>query len=92
MLNPCLHFTTNKLTISKHTEKILEHPIFLNPQTKLTFSSNNPYFCSIPTNNITLLQLLLSMWLFLNFLPISDWLLCQPDLYMLLHWQQICAF
>ena len=34
-------------------EEILEQPIGLNPHTKLSFSSNNPYFYSIPTKNIT---------------------------------------
>ena len=53
LLNPCLHFTINKFTIPEHIEEILEQPILLNPHTKLSFSSNNPYFYSIPTKNIT---------------------------------------
>ena len=52
-LNPCLHFTKNKFTIPKHIEEILEQTIFLNPHTKLNFSSNNPYFYSMPTKDIT---------------------------------------
>ena len=36
-----------------HIEEILEQPFFLNPHTKLNFSSNNPYFYSIPTKIIT---------------------------------------
>ena len=52
-LNPCLHFTKNKFTIPKHIEEILEQTIFLNPHTKLNFSSNNLYFYSMPTKDIT---------------------------------------
>ena len=52
-LNPYLHFTNNKLTISTHIEEALEQPIILNPNTNLDFSSNNPHFYSIPTKNIT---------------------------------------
>ena len=32
------------------------------------------------------------MWFLLNSLPISDWLLYQQGLIMLICWQQICAF
>ena len=53
MLNSCLHFPNNKFTIPMHIEAIIEQPIILNPHTKLIFSSNNPYFYSIPTKNIT---------------------------------------
>ena len=53
LLNPCLHLSNSQFTIPKHIEEILEQPIFLNPHTKLNFSSNNPYFYSIPTKNIT---------------------------------------
>ena len=48
MLNPCLHFTNNKLTIPTREEEILKQPIILNPHTKLKFSTNNLYFYSIP--------------------------------------------
>ena len=51
-LNPYLHFT-NKLTIPTHIEEALEQPVILNPHTNLNFSSNNAYFYSIPTKNIT---------------------------------------
>ena len=44
LLNPCLHFINNKFTSAKYMEEIREQPIFLNPHTKLNFSSNNPYF------------------------------------------------
>ena len=36
-----------------HIEEALEQPIILNPHTNLNFSSDNPYFYSIPTKNIT---------------------------------------
>ena len=49
---PCLQFTIDKFTTPKHIEEVLEQPIFLNPHTKLNFSSNNPYFYSILTKNI----------------------------------------
>ena len=45
--NLCLHFTKNRLIIPMHIE-IVKQPIILKPHTKLSFSSNNPYFYSIP--------------------------------------------
>ena len=53
LLNPSLPFIKNKFTIPKDIEEILEQLIFLNPHIKLDFNSNNPYFYSIPTKNIT---------------------------------------
>ena len=52
LLNPCLHFTKNRFTIPMHIEEILKQPIVLNPHTRMRFSSNNPYFYSIPTQKI----------------------------------------
>ena len=46
-------FHQQQIYYSKCMEEILEQPIGLNPHTKLSFSSNNPYFYSIPTKNIT---------------------------------------
>ena len=40
-------------TITTSTEEILDHPIFLNPHTKLDFSSDNSYFYRIPPRNIS---------------------------------------
>ena len=48
LLNPCLHFIKNRFTISVCIEEILKHPIILNSHSKLSFSSNNPYFHCIP--------------------------------------------
>ena len=48
LLNPSLHFTKNRFTVSMHIEEILKQPIILNPHTKLSFSSNNLYFYSNP--------------------------------------------
>ena len=53
MLNPWLHLTSSKFTISTHAEKVLEQLFILNPHTKLNFSSNNPYFYCILLKNIT---------------------------------------
>ena len=73
-LNPCLHFTKNKFTIPKHIEEILEQTIFLNPHTKLNFSSNNPYFYSMPTKilQINLAQLRISINFFNQLLFPND--------------------
>ena len=46
-------FYQQQIYYPKHIEEILEQPIFLNPHTKLNFSSNNLYFYIIPTKNIT---------------------------------------
>ena len=35
-----------------HIEEIFKQPIILNPHTKLSFSSNNSYFYSIPSKEI----------------------------------------
>ena len=54
LLNPCFHFTSyNKFTIPADIEEILKKPIILNSLTKMTFTSNNPYFSSFSTKNIT---------------------------------------
>ena len=53
MLNPWLHLTSGKFTISTHAEKVLEQLFILNPHTKLNFSSNNPDFYCILLKNIT---------------------------------------
>ena len=42
--------TTSLLPTS--IEEILDQPIFLNPHTKLNFSSDNLYFCCILTRNL----------------------------------------
>ena len=47
LVNPCLHFTKTKFTVPMHIEEILKQPIIFNPRTKLSFSSNNPYFYSM---------------------------------------------
>ena len=39
-------------TITSSIEEFLDQPIFLNPQTKLDFCSNNPYFC-VPSKNVS---------------------------------------
>ena len=52
LLNPCLHFTNNKLTFPTNIEETLEQIIILDPHNNLNFSSNNPYFFSIQTKNI----------------------------------------
>ena len=40
-------------TIPTHVGEALEQSIILNPHTNLNFSSDNPYFYSISTKNIT---------------------------------------
>ena len=52
-LNAWLSFTNNKFPIPKSIEEILDHPLFLNPHTKLDFNSDNPYFYCIPLKNIS---------------------------------------
>ena len=44
LLNTWLHFTNNDFATPTSIEEILGQPLFLNPHTKLDFSSNNPYF------------------------------------------------
>ena len=53
LLNPCLHFTSKKLTILTHIEEAPGKPIILNPHANLNFNSNNLCFAGIPTKNIT---------------------------------------
>ena len=53
LLNAWLHFTNNNFPIAASIEEILDHPIFLNPHTKLDFSSDKPYFYCIPPRNIS---------------------------------------
>ena len=48
----CLDFTNNNFLTHTYIEEILDQPIILNPNTKLDFSSVNPYFyCMPPRNN-----------------------------------------
>lgn len=42
-----LHFSDNKFPAMTYIKEFLEQSIFLNPHTKLNFSSNDPYFYSI---------------------------------------------
>ena len=53
LLNAWLHFTNNNFPIAPSIEEILDHPIFLNPHTKLEFSSDKAYFYCIPPRNIS---------------------------------------
>ena len=53
LLNAWLHFTNNDFSNPTSVEEILDQPLFLNPHTKLDFSSSNPYFYRIPPNNIS---------------------------------------
>ena len=53
LLNAWLHFTNNDFPTPTSIEEILDQPLFLNPHTKLDFSSNNPYFYCIPPNNVS---------------------------------------
>ena len=53
LLNAWIHLANNNLSTWTSAEEILGQPIFLNPHTKLDFSSGNPYFYCIPPNNIS---------------------------------------
>ena len=53
LLNAWLHFTNNNFRTPTSIEEILDQPMFLNPHTKLDFSSDNPYFYCIPPRNIS---------------------------------------
>ena len=44
LLYAWLHLTNNNLSAPMSIEEILDQPIFLNPHTRLDFSSNKPYF------------------------------------------------
>ena len=46
-----LHFTNNNFPTHTPLKEILDQPIFLNPHTKLDFSSDSPYFYCIPSRN-----------------------------------------
>ena len=43
----------NNYPTPKSIEEVLDQPIFLNSQTKLDFSSDNPYFYCLPPRNIS---------------------------------------
>ena len=51
LVNTWLHFTNSNFPTPASTEKILNHPIFLNVHTKLNFCSDNPYFYCIPPSS-----------------------------------------
>ena len=53
LLNAWIDLANNNLPTLTSVEEILDQPIFLNPHTKLDFSSGNPYFYSIPPRNIS---------------------------------------
>ena len=53
LLNAWLHFTNNKFPTPISIEEILDQPLFLNPHTKLDFTSDNPLFYRIPPKNIS---------------------------------------
>ena len=53
LFNVWLQFTNNNFLTPTSIKNILEQPIFLNPHTKLDFSSDNAYFCCIPPRNIS---------------------------------------
>ena len=53
LLNAWLHFTNDNFFALTSIEEILDQLIFLNPHTKLGFSSDNPYFYCIPPRNIS---------------------------------------
>ena len=46
-----LHFTNNNFPTHTLLKEILDQPVFLNPHTKLDFSSDSPYFYCIPSRN-----------------------------------------
>ena len=50
-LDTWLHFTNENFPTLTSIEEILDQRIFLNPHTKLDFSSDNPYFYCIPPSN-----------------------------------------
>ena len=52
LLNAWIDLANNNLPTLTSVEEILDQPIFLNPHTKLDFSSGNPYFYCIPPRNI----------------------------------------
>ena len=52
LLSAWLHFTNNNFHIPTSVGQILDQPIFLDPHTKLDFSSDNPYFYCIPPRNM----------------------------------------
>ena len=53
LLNARLHFTNDTFPALTSIEEILDQPLFLNPHTKLDFSSDNPYFYFTPPKNIS---------------------------------------
>ena len=53
LLNASLHFTNKNFPTLTSIEEILDQPMFLNPHTKLDFSSDNPHFYCIPSRNIS---------------------------------------
>ena len=53
LLNVWLHFTNNTFPTPTSIEEILDQPLFLNPHTKLHFSSDNPFFYCLPPQNIS---------------------------------------
>ena len=53
LLNAWLHFTNKNFPTLTSIEEILDQPMFLNPHTKLDFSSDNPHFYCIPSRNIS---------------------------------------
>ena len=48
-----LHLTNSNFPAPMSIKEILHQPIFLNPYTRLDFSSDKPYFYSIPSRNIS---------------------------------------
>ena len=50
-LDTWIHFTNENFPTLTSIEEILDQRIFLNPHTKLDFSSDNPYFYCIPPSN-----------------------------------------
>ena len=53
LINSWLHFTNNKSSTPTCTEEIFDQSIFLNPNTKLNFRSNNSYFHCVPPKIIS---------------------------------------
>ena len=52
LLSAWLHFINKNFPILASTEMFLDRPVFLNPQTKLDFGSDKPFFYRIPPRNI----------------------------------------
>ena len=52
LIHVWLHFTNSNFPTPTSIQNILDQPIFLNPQSKPGFSSDNPYFYCIPSANI----------------------------------------